>query len=422
MGPLALGELLCYCLSLKTSEIEAGLFERLSDADWLDLVQLAADQGLVPLLYRRLKTRGAGVAVPPEIWHILQETYLNSSGASMRLYHQLVGVLRGLQEEGIPVIVLKGAHLAQVVYGNPALRPMQDLDLLVKKGDLLPAEKKLLQMGYSIYGDQAEYEKNHFHFHYLPPDDAGVPVEAHWHIYKPDSSIKLDIGELWARAQPASIAGVDTLVLSPEDLILYQCIHIALVHLLQGGLGDCYDIAAAIQHYRDGVDWSCVQQSARRWGAAHCVYIVLRLARDLLATAVPDEVLIALQSADFDERLLVQAGEQVLAPFDGFSSFKSLNLAQFWTARRLRDKVTILLRSLFPLPETIAERYPTSSSSRWLYLYYLVNLKDMILEHTPVVWRLLRGDAQTAAQVEDKLAVTKRKSESAALADWLAAG
>jgi hypothetical protein len=38
----------------------------------------------------------------------------------MHLYHELGKVLGLLRDENIPVIVLKGVHLAELVYGNIA--------------------------------------------------------------------------------------------------------------------------------------------------------------------------------------------------------------------------------------------------------------------------------------------------------------
>jgi hypothetical protein len=61
---------------------------------------------------------------------------LYSALRNMRRCHELSKVLRILQNDGIPVIVLKGAALAEVVYGNIALRSMSDVDLLVKKGSI----------------------------------------------------------------------------------------------------------------------------------------------------------------------------------------------------------------------------------------------------------------------------------------------
>jgi hypothetical protein len=66
----------------------------------------------------------------------------------MVLYRQLKEILIEFNKNNIPVILLKGAHLAQFVYGNIALRLMSDIDLLVKKEDLGCACAIIIKYGY----------------------------------------------------------------------------------------------------------------------------------------------------------------------------------------------------------------------------------------------------------------------------------
>ncbi len=68
----------------------------------------------------------------------------------MRLYRELAQVVRACNDAGVPVILLKGAHLAEAVYGNIALRPMVDVDLLVKQADLMRVHDILIGQGYAL--------------------------------------------------------------------------------------------------------------------------------------------------------------------------------------------------------------------------------------------------------------------------------
>lgn len=423
MDPLELGKLLCHCLSPETGEIEVERFERLSDADWRGLVQLAARHGLVPLLYRRLKTHGAGVAVPLEIWRTLQETYLDSSGTSMRLYHQLAEVLRALQEEGIPVIVLKGAYLAQVVYGNAALRPMHDVDLLVKKDDLSRVEEKLQQMGYELFGDRTTQVESHYHFHYTPANGSeNVPVEIHWNITYP-TPYAVDADGLWARAKPATIADVRTLVLSPEDLLLHVCVHSAHGHVFGEGLRSQCDISAMIQCCGSDLDWEQVRYRASQWRIGRCAYLTLRFARDLWDVAVPGEVLTALDPGNLDTEVVAWAEERIFAQV---ARPEFNNWGRLEASERLWDKVGVFLRACFPSALYLAKRYNVSPSSARVYFYYPAYLLYLLQEHGPRAWRLLRGDGEMKSWVGrqgQKFAQQARsEARKEALETWLAAG
>jgi hypothetical protein len=67
---------------------------------------------------------------------------------NLRLFRKLELVLCRLDAGGVPIIVLKGAALAQEVYRNAGLRPMADLDLLVR-GEDEPLRRWLLStLGY----------------------------------------------------------------------------------------------------------------------------------------------------------------------------------------------------------------------------------------------------------------------------------
>ena len=206
----------------------------------------------------------------------------------MRVYHELARVLETLQDEDISVIALKGAHLAEVVYGNIALRPMSDVDLLVKEPDLSRVEKKLLAMGYTPdEKNTAELAERCVHFTYKLPRE-GLCMEIHWNIQLSNSPFNVDVDGLWKRTRPAMIAGVRVLALSPEDLLLHLCLHTAFRHLFgQSALRSLCDISETIRHYQDQIDWEQVRHRAHQWGIGNCLHLTLHLASKLLGAAVP---------------------------------------------------------------------------------------------------------------------------------------
>ncbi|MEN8218321.1 MAG: nucleotidyltransferase family protein [Pseudomonadota bacterium] len=162
------------CLANRTAELNA--------TDWESIVQFAVIYSVAPLLYHRIKS----VNIPASFQHKLLKAYLISASRNTRLYSELSKIIKALQDT--PVIVLKGAHLAQNVYGNIALRPMNDIDILVRKTDLLKAEKNMLEIGYSS-PRQNEIQVACAKHHHLPPliKQGRVPVDIHWTIGHPSS-------------------------------------------------------------------------------------------------------------------------------------------------------------------------------------------------------------------------------------------
>ncbi|HWS14839.1 MAG TPA: nucleotidyltransferase family protein, partial [Candidatus Methylomirabilis sp.] len=185
----------------------------LSGTDWEDLLRTSARHGVAPLLYHRLTNFHRSTPVPPEVIRQLRNSYLQNAGRNMRLYHEQAKVLGRLRQDGIPVIALKGLHLAEAVYGNIALRPMGDADLLVKPTDLSRVQDLLVEHGYTASKEDTFCAQEH-----LPPyRKAGSPsIEIHINIVGPPFSDRVDVGKLFIRAQTCLIGGIEVGILRPE--------------------------------------------------------------------------------------------------------------------------------------------------------------------------------------------------------------
>ncbi len=57
------------------------------------------------------------------------------AAANLHFQSELTEIVRWFNEADVPVMLLKGAALNLTVYPRPDLRPMSDLDLLVRPGD-----------------------------------------------------------------------------------------------------------------------------------------------------------------------------------------------------------------------------------------------------------------------------------------------
>ena len=406
-------ELLLCCLGVAADEALVHRLEQLSTSDWGRLIGQSARHGVTSLLYERIKALASRAAVPASALLTLREMHLHSAARNMRLRHELGQVLTVLQSVDIPAIALKGAHLAEVVYGDPALRPMGDLDLLVKRADLARVENKLREAGYKPYRPFWPEAEHAVHFHLPPfvkPDT--VPLEIHWTIANPASPFRVDVDGLWTRARPAVIAGVKALVQSPEDLLLHLCLHTSYQHRFAMGLKAFYDVSATLHHYRGAIDAEQLALRARQWGAGKCVYLTLHLARQLVAAPVPDDLLSTLEPHDLDARVVRWATEQIFAE-RRIALPLTPNLTRIWTASGLRGKMAAFLKFTFPSPQAMATMYPASPSSRRIYLYYPVRLRDVLLRYSRTAWRLLRRDKDTTA-------FAKREDRGNALQNWLA--
>ena len=143
-------EWLLDCLRADAGGGTAAGLDGLPQSDWDLVIALASKHGIAPLAYERLRGRPLSGKIPQAVSGKLRESYLGNAVRNVKLYHELGQVLCGLRQAGIPVIVLKGAYLAEAVYRNIALRTIiTDVDLLVPILDFPKAHKSLLIHGYS---------------------------------------------------------------------------------------------------------------------------------------------------------------------------------------------------------------------------------------------------------------------------------
>lgn len=276
---------------------------------------------------------------------------------------------------------------------------MGDIDILVKKEDLLQAKEHLLGLGYTPFKetDIATASASCQHLSPMIKQDA-PPVELHWTLESPTSPFTIDVEGLWQRARPASVGGVDTLTLSPEDLLLHLCLHTAAHHLYSNGLRALCDIRESIRHYREELDWKTVQLRAEEWGVSNAIYLTLYLAKSLLGAEVPDTLL---------NKLEPEQGVPMLAEAEQFLFNSSVDrkLSANHQARKLfgsnaLQTAAFFLQRIFLPYETIAQLYNLPVDSPRILLYYPVRLKDLLVRHTRTVWRIWRRDKATVRQFE----------------------
>ena len=145
-------------------------------------------------------------------------------------------LLDSFNKKGVKVIILKGVALAKTVYCDIGLRPVGDIDLLIKKEDFTHVEKIMSELGYLFQSNKSPewYIENHYHIEYTN-QEKNIPVEIHWHIaskLNPLRICKLDtniIESWWEGAKAIKFSDRNALMLCPEDLILYMCLHFLVV-------------------------------------------------------------------------------------------------------------------------------------------------------------------------------------------------
>ena len=394
--------LLLGCLHLAAERVSAADLTGLGEAEWEAFLALATEQRIRPLLYQRLNERGLDAVVPDRVMAALRAVYRQTALRTMRFQAELAALAQALAAQDVPLLALKGIWLARAVYANPALREMNDVDVLVHREHLPAALDVLTQRGYTP-SQEVDIEVNTATMHHLPrflkADVAGF--EIHWSLCRLNRSYSINTDELWERVVPAQIGRVSLLGLAPEDLLLHLCLHTSYQHQFVFGLRPSCDIAAVIERYGIALDWAVVCERARRWRWQRGVYLALRLAADLVGAAVPEDVMAALQPVILDEAILATARQQIFTQ-KAFSTQTTSRAIALRLQPGILPKLLYARRQLFPPQAALRLLYGRSAIPDWIPLYYATHIGKFIQRYSRTVWNTVTRDRSTLELLERK--------------------
>lgn len=380
-------ELLLYCLNIGTDETKAGKLEQLSTSDWDGVIQQSVRHGVAPLLYQRLEKLGPSANIPDSIVQRLRGIYLHSVVRNTLLYHELSKVLGILQNDGIPVIVLKGAALAELIYQNIALRPMSDVDLLVKGKDIWKIDKVLSQLGYE--SNTFLLSKRHAQWiQHITYTNRVIHVEIHPKIYE------LPNLNPWINASPATIASTDTLILGSEDFLLHLCLHVDRHFRKDGSTNLIWwcDIAEFLKHYHKELNWDYVTRIAKKHQVEGAIHRILHVVNEWFDGHAPANVLSQLK----DDGIIISINDVLHPAKESTSEHKqaqtqieSLHSLLSSTSRipSIHNKIYHVFRSIFPCREFMIHRYSVTRPN-FVYFYYFIHISKVAIKVVKALYQL----------------------------------
>ncbi len=386
-------DLVCACLA-RTDDAEKVAFLRdVPPALWQAALDVACAHRVAPLWYHRARQLDVVASLPETVAQTLRHAYLSTAADNVRLYHLLRTILELLGQQGIPVIVLKGGHLAEIVYGNFGLRPMEDLDLLAHWHDLGRLDG-MLPAGFRQTRPHLGVDGADHHVRYAGPK--GDVLELHWDLMDPLWPARFDVESLWAAASEVTLAGTSATVLSAEDLLLHLCAHPCVDRLIFGLKMLC-DISETVYFYGGRIDWQAIKQRSQKWQLDRCVYLMLQVSHDLLSVPVPGWLLEALRPPDLPEDAIRLVQEQLMMP-DDFASYESIS--RLWGGRSWGQRARLVLERVFPSRRSLMRNYPQAPDSIGILRYYPVRWGYQLAKFSPVAWRLIRGEPETLSRAQ----------------------
>jgi hypothetical protein len=299
--------LLVHCARLDLSEERRQAIKDLlaGKLSWDLLMQKAIWHRLLLLVSHHLSSPELSMFVPEPVLERMKNLQYHSLARNMVFQDELSRLLSELNSQEIPVIVLKGAALLENIYRDISLRPMNDLDILVRPEHLDLAEAIALRRGYTYLAARdtpGRTKKNGRHLDNLILRGKGVLLEIHQHIVDTGDPYHFDLDGFWARAEPVMIAGARALMLAPADLLIHLSVKFLLDRRYRSSnaLGQLCDISEVIGHYNHSLDWDLIEKTSQDKGVSKGLHFVLYTCQHLLQAPVPASILDRLQPREFD--------------------------------------------------------------------------------------------------------------------------
>lgn len=362
--------LLCCARTEATREIAARIRAlAASDVDWNYLALLAKRHSIVPLLYRQLE-HNASDLLPREFLANLKLQYQENNARNIILADELCRLIALFNNAGIEAIPYKGPALALFAYGNLALRRFVDLDVIVKKADVLHARDLLLAEGYvpgkSLTLSQQELLLRTQHNLQFARDNRRLLLELHWEVAPHLFASSVQENELWQNLTTVEINGTELKTLGADDLLFSLCVH-GSRHLWER-LGWICDVAELIARHE--LNWTALLQRAAKTDSERMFLLGLHLAQKLLGTSLPA---IVQQRCDSDPRLDSLAANVIDHLFSGPTHVPATSTEIFKYNIGVRKSITARARYfVYMLRPTDSDFSSRSLPPGFGFAYYLL--------------------------------------------------
>jgi hypothetical protein len=329
--------------------------------------------------------------VPGHFLSRLKRESVSNSQNVLHLIGKQLHVYKLFKENGIPLALFKGPLLAQMAYGEIALRQAGDIDILIHRQHFDRARSLLESLGYEMFPQLtatqlASHLNNHCEIQFMR-DDWFTVVDLHWDLAPRSFVFRVKADEVMSRLQSVSLAGTMVETFGAEDSVLYQSMHGAK-HLWRR-LEWITSLAETVRS-TPRINWDVLLDRANKAHATRILALGLRLVENFSDVATPSHVLATLDSDGTMQRMAQGVREEIFTTYGAADSTET-NRYYLRIMDRKRDALLSTLRAIFvpTLPDFKAVALPASLHS----LYYAYRPLRLSKIYTSSLWRRVTRNA-----------------------------
>jgi len=282
-------------LKPKNSSVVRDYRSPMDHVNWAEFIPLVTHHGVGGVLFYWIRKLGLGKSLPPNVYTDLKDIHESLSNIWEDHREVFKKILMRFYGKEIEVILLKGAQLAHTDYPHFSLRPIGDIDLLVRKSDRSEIIRLMLEMGFTLYKTNQTCEK-----FFLKETSKGRKKEAHIPIFievhsslqtpvRLNRSFRIDMNEFWSGTQEKAAFGFPFLQLCPTYNLIYLSAHLS--HHYFSRLIWAYDIVLLIHRHGEEIDWETLKDLCPRMKIRSPLYHSLSLCQELFQVPIPEGVL-----------------------------------------------------------------------------------------------------------------------------------
>ena len=290
------------------------------------------------------------------------------SAANMMFYEVgLQEILELFRTAEIPLVAYKGIPLARTLYGDAALRPSGDIDVMVRPADLERTRYLLEQHGWHF---QRAWEIHHNFAKEIWGKE--VTLEVHW-VSQREGEYHLPPERFWEEIR-ATANGWE---FSPEMNLLIITLHCARHSFTP--YRQVVDIAHAVAQWGGTLNWQRLMDLAMEANALHIVAIVMAVVHRDLGVPLPDHPLLRrlMQSRRVRLALRYLSPRRLLDKpmFSALDRYIVPAITGAWGPARL------VFHDLLPPPELIQYRYGIPANSPWVPFYIIGRPFELLIKN-----------------------------------------
>ncbi len=273
-------------LKLVLSKAEVGDFNYIREK--------VREKKIFPLIYYYNKN------IPEEIRGQFAEDFKKTIFRNLTIIEEAKEVISKLKINNLDFIMLKGWILSQTVYENIGLRPMDDIDILIKKSQKDATANILSSLGYEKCFSRMSKDT------YLKREIM-LYIDIHYEIItfsQLNSVVKWEEEDVWRNTRYVEVDGEEVRTLGTEENIIYLCYHLTFQHGCLEPLS-LVDVHKFIECYQQEINWEKVILLSRKINLSSCVGLVFLIINYYLDEVVPLRVVKELfYFKKFEEKLL----------------------------------------------------------------------------------------------------------------------